>query len=47
MDRALVVDILPRELQEIGNAWASRMIGAGHVLGFFMLGSIHLFLCMI
>jgi solute carrier family 45 protein 1/2/4 len=37
MDRALIVDALPRDAQELGNAWASRMIGAGHVLGFFML----------
>ncbi|KZS96359.1 MFS general substrate transporter [Sistotremastrum niveocremeum HHB9708] len=38
MDRALIVDTLPSGLQDLGNAWASRMIGIGHVLGFFIGG---------
>lgn len=32
--RALIVDVLPTEKQEIGNAWAGRMIGVGSVLGY-------------
>jgi solute carrier family 45 protein 1/2/4 len=36
MDRALIVDVLPLDEQELANAWAGRMIGVGHVMGFFM-----------
>ena len=35
-DRALLVDILSAEEQELGNAWAGRMSGAGSIAGFFM-----------
>ncbi|KZO99261.1 hypothetical protein CALVIDRAFT_477540 [Calocera viscosa TUFC12733] len=35
MDRALLVDTLPASEQELGNAWAARMMGLGGVLGFF------------
>ncbi|RKP08213.1 major facilitator superfamily domain-containing protein, partial [Thamnocephalis sphaerospora] len=34
--RALVVDVLPPEKQERGNAWAGGMIGVGSVCGYFM-----------
>lgn len=33
--RAIIVDTLPPEKQEIGNAWAGRMIAMGHLLGYF------------
>lgn len=35
MDRALLVDTLPASEQELGNAWAARLMGLGGVLGFF------------
>ena len=35
-DRALLVDILPKTQQELGNAWAGRMLGVGSVFGFFL-----------
>ncbi|KAJ2739376.1 hypothetical protein GGI20_006117, partial [Coemansia sp. BCRC 34301] len=34
--RALIVDSLPTSRQDAGTAWASRMIGAGNVAGYFM-----------
>ncbi|GBC03127.1 hypothetical protein RclHR1_00050035 [Rhizophagus clarus] len=34
--RVLIVDNLPPSLQEEGTAWASRMIGIGNVIGYFM-----------
>ncbi|KAJ2557425.1 hypothetical protein EV175_001356 [Coemansia sp. RSA 1933] len=34
--RALIVDTLPSSRQDDGTAWASRMIGAGNVLGYLM-----------
>lgn len=34
--RALVVDVLPGKLQDVGNAWAGRMLGVGNVIGYFM-----------
>ncbi|KAK5119968.1 hypothetical protein LTR85_007044 [Meristemomyces frigidus] len=30
--RALIVDTLPVEKQQLGSAWASRMVGVGHML---------------
>ncbi|KAJ1558348.1 hypothetical protein HK096_002055 [Nowakowskiella sp. JEL0078] len=36
MCRALIVDICPLSQQEIGNAWAGRMLGFGSILGFFI-----------
>ncbi|KAI9598159.1 major facilitator superfamily domain-containing protein [Syncephalis fuscata] len=39
--RALIVDVLPAEKQERGNAWAGGMIGVGSVCGYF-LGMIDL-----
>ena len=41
MDRALLVDILPPDVQASGHAWAARMQGFGAVIGFFV-GSIPL-----
>lgn len=35
-DRALIVDTLPPSQQENGNAWGSRMMGAGALAGFFV-----------
>ncbi|KZT59273.1 hypothetical protein CALCODRAFT_431195 [Calocera cornea HHB12733] len=35
MDRALLVDTLPATEQELGNAWAARLMGLGGLLGFF------------
>ncbi|BEJ17284.1 hypothetical protein CspHIS471_0606850 [Cutaneotrichosporon sp. HIS471] len=35
-DRALIVDTLPPQQQEAGNAWAGRMAGVGGVAGFFV-----------
>ncbi|EJD35081.1 MFS general substrate transporter [Auricularia subglabra TFB-10046 SS5] len=35
-DRAILVDVWPREEQERGNAWAARMGGVGSILGFFV-----------
>ncbi|PKK75946.1 MFS general substrate transporter [Rhizophagus irregularis] len=34
--RVLIVDNLPPSLQEEGTAWASRMIGIGNVIGYFL-----------
>jgi solute carrier family 45, member 1/2/4 len=39
--RALIVDTLPPSRQEIGNAWAGRMIAIGHLLG-YVLGYLDL-----
>ena len=36
VDRALIVDILPRAEQAEGNAWAAVMLGLGSVTGFFL-----------
>lgn len=43
--RALIVDILPPSQQDTGNAWASRMIGFGNVVGYLMgfLDLVHVF----
>ncbi|KAF8497455.1 MFS general substrate transporter [Russula emetica] len=38
VDRALLVDILPRAEQAKGNAWAAIMLGIGSVGGFFFGG---------
>ncbi|KDE07787.1 hypothetical protein MVLG_01886 [Microbotryum lychnidis-dioicae p1A1 Lamole] len=38
MDRALLVDVLPPNLQEAANAWASRMVGFGAVFGYWFGG---------
>jgi hypothetical protein len=32
--RALIVDCVPTEQQNMANAWAGRMIGVGNVLGY-------------
>ena len=34
--RAIIVDTLPPQKQEIGNAWASRMVAGGHLIGYTM-----------
>ncbi|KAI9298832.1 hypothetical protein K502DRAFT_345719 [Neoconidiobolus thromboides FSU 785] len=34
--RALIVDVSPLEQQEIANAYASRMIGIGNIIGYFV-----------
>lgn len=34
--RAIIVDTLPAQKQEIGNAWASRMVAGGHLIGYTM-----------
>lgn len=34
--RAIIVDSLPSDQQEIGNAWASRLVATGHLLAYFM-----------
>lgn len=39
--RALVVDTLPVEKQQLGSAWASRMVGVGHML-MYGIGSLDL-----
>jgi solute carrier family 45, member 1/2/4 len=36
VDRALLVDTLPRVEQATGNAWAAIMLGIGSVAGFFL-----------
>jgi solute carrier family 45 protein 1/2/4 len=36
VDRALLVDILPRAEQAKGSAWAAIMLGIGSVCGFFL-----------
>ena len=33
--RALILDVAPLYQQEIGNAWAGRMIHSGNVIGYF------------
>ncbi|QRW17727.1 MFS/sugar transport protein [Rhizoctonia solani] len=33
--RALAIDVLPTELQSSSGAWASRMVGAGGIIGFY------------
>ncbi|KAB5594887.1 General alpha-glucoside permease [Ceratobasidium theobromae] len=33
--RALAIDVLPTELQPSSGAWASRMVGAGGIIGFY------------
>ncbi|SCV70975.1 BQ2448_3737 [Microbotryum intermedium] len=38
MDRALLVDVIPPNLQEGANAWASRMVGFGAVFGYWFGG---------
>ncbi|KAH7098181.1 MFS general substrate transporter [Auriculariales sp. MPI-PUGE-AT-0066] len=40
-DRAILVDVWPREEQERGNAWAARMGGIGSITGFF-IGNVDL-----
>jgi solute carrier family 45 protein 1/2/4 len=37
VDRALLVDTLPRADQAKGNAWAAIMLGIGSVGGFFLV----------
>ena len=39
--RSLLVDTLPLDQQQIGSAWAGRMLGLGTLLG-YLLGTIHL-----
>jgi solute carrier family 45 protein 1/2/4 len=34
--RAIIVDTLPAQKQEIGNAWAGRMVAGGHFIGYTM-----------
>ncbi|KAF8800152.1 MFS general substrate transporter [Phlegmacium glaucopus] len=41
VDRALLIDTLPRPEQASANAWAARMLGTGSVIGFF-IGNIDL-----
>ncbi|KAJ7026184.1 major facilitator superfamily domain-containing protein [Mycena alexandri] len=41
VDRALLVDILPFEMQASGNAWAAAMLGLGSLVGFFV-GNLNL-----
>ncbi|KAJ7179784.1 major facilitator superfamily domain-containing protein [Mycena filopes] len=41
VDRALLVDILPSEMQASGNAWAASMLGLGSLIGFFV-GNLNL-----
>ncbi|KAJ7701716.1 major facilitator superfamily domain-containing protein [Mycena metata] len=41
VDRALLVDILPSEMQASGNAWAAAMLGLGSLVGFFV-GNLNL-----
>ncbi|CAE6515646.1 unnamed protein product [Rhizoctonia solani] len=33
--RALAIDVLPAEFQSTSGAWASRMVGAGGIIGFY------------
>ena len=44
VDRALLVDTLPRAEQAKGNAWAAIMLGIGSVGGFFLCVSCEKFL---
>lgn len=39
--RSLIVDTLPESQQQLGSAWAGRMLGLGHVLGYFV-GTVNL-----
>lgn len=39
--RSLVVDTLPANKQQLGSAWASRMVAIGHLIG-YMAGAIDL-----
>lgn len=39
--RSLIVDTLPESQQQLGSAWAGRMLGLGHVLGYFF-GTINI-----
>ncbi|KAK9479889.1 hypothetical protein V1514DRAFT_303528 [Lipomyces japonicus] len=34
--RAIIVDTLPKSKQELGNAWAGRMVAGGHLIGYFL-----------
>jgi len=34
--RSLIVDTLPTTQQQIGSAWAGRMLGFGHLMGYFI-----------
>ncbi|KAJ9057605.1 hypothetical protein DSO57_1021018 [Entomophthora muscae] len=36
VSRALIVDVLPVSLQDLGNAWAGKMLGLGNVIGYLM-----------
>lgn len=36
VDRALLVDVLPADEQELANAWASRMVQFGSIAGYWM-----------
>lgn len=45
VDRALLVDILPRAEQAKGNAWAAIMLGIGSVGGFFLCVSCPKSIC--
>ena len=36
------MDTLPAQKQEIGNAWASRMVAGGHLIGYTMYLSLPL-----
>ncbi|KAI0217002.1 hypothetical protein L0F63_004251, partial [Massospora cicadina] len=36
VSRALIVDVLPVDLQEAGNAWAGKMLGVGSVVGGYL-----------
>ncbi|GAB1521731.1 hypothetical protein RhiTH_004828 [Rhizoctonia solani] len=38
--RALAIDVLPAELQSSSGAWASRMVGAGGIIGFYRYSSL-------
>lgn len=40
-DRSLVVDALPVSKQQLGSAWATRMVAVGHLIG-YGVGTIHL-----
>ncbi|KAF2086884.1 MFS general substrate transporter [Saccharata proteae CBS 121410] len=39
--RSLIVDTLPVSKQQLGQAWASRMIAVGHLIG-YGIGAVHL-----
>lgn len=39
--RSLIVDTLPESQQQLGSAWAGRMLGFGHVLG-YLVGTVNL-----